>query len=80
MYVNSNVNVTESGSVRIHSLCYCVRIQFFIQVNTNGLISFLREVDEFTPDAFPLSEDRRFVAAFWADVDTTDTAGRVYYR
>ncbi|KAK2166193.1 hypothetical protein NP493_1334g01015 [Ridgeia piscesae] len=51
-----------------------------LYVNTNGLISFLREVDEFTPDAFPLSEDRRFVAAFWADVDTTDTAGRVYYR
>jgi len=49
-------------------------------VDTNGLISFLREVSQFTPDAFPLAGDRRLVAAFWADVDTRQNQGRVYYR
>jgi len=52
----------------------------FVQVNTNGLISFLREVSQYTPDAFPLSGNKRFVAAFWADVDTTENDGRAYYR
>ncbi|KAH0623980.1 hypothetical protein JD844_007213 [Phrynosoma platyrhinos] len=49
------------------------------QVNNNGIISFLKEVSQFTPVAFPISNDRRVVAAFWADVDNR-RAGEVYYR
>lgn len=49
------------------------------QVNNNGIISFLKEVSQFTPVAFPISKDRRVVAAFWADVDNR-RAGDVYYR
>ncbi|XP_069474234.1 sushi, nidogen and EGF-like domain-containing protein 1 isoform X2 [Ambystoma mexicanum] len=50
-----------------------------LYVNNNGILSFLREVSQFTPVAFPISKDRRVVAAFWADVDNRQ-AGEVYYR
>ncbi|XP_075363903.1 sushi, nidogen and EGF-like domain-containing protein 1 isoform X11 [Mycteria americana] len=50
-----------------------------LYVNNNGIISFLKEVSQFTPVAFPISRDRRVVAAFWADVDNRQ-AGDVYYR
>lgn len=49
------------------------------QVNNNGLVSFLREVSQFTPVAFPIAGDRRVVAPFWADVDNR-RAGQVFYR
>lgn len=48
-------------------------------MNNNGIISFLKEVSQFTPVAFPISKDRRVVAAFWADVDNR-RAGDVFYR
>ncbi|CAH3193578.1 unnamed protein product [Porites evermanni] len=48
-------------------------------VNTNGVISFLDQVSQFTPDSFPLGDNRRLVAPFWADVDTR-VAGQVFYR
>lgn len=50
-----------------------------MQVNNNGLVSFLREVSQFTPVAFPIAGDRRVVAPFWADVDNR-RAGTVFYR
>ncbi|XP_029472488.1 sushi, nidogen and EGF-like domain-containing protein 1 [Rhinatrema bivittatum] len=50
-----------------------------LYVNNNGILSFLKEVSQFTPVAFPISKDRRVVAAFWADVDNRQ-AGEVYYR
>lgn len=50
-----------------------------LQVNTNGAISFLRQISKYTPDAFPLGNDRRLIAPFWADVDTTN-GGNVFYR
>ncbi|XP_064419080.1 sushi, nidogen and EGF-like domain-containing protein 1 [Latimeria chalumnae] len=53
--------------------------EFLRRVNNNGIISFLKEVSQFTPIAFPISKDRRVVAAFWADVDNRK-AGQVYYR
>ena len=49
------------------------------QVNNNGIISFLKEVSQFTPVAFPIAKDRCVVAAFWADVDNR-RAGDVYFR
>lgn len=50
-----------------------------MQVNTNGVISFLDQVSQYTPDSFPLGDNRRLVAPFWADVDTR-VAGQVFYR
>uniref|UniRef100_A0A665UQD8 Sushi, nidogen and EGF-like domain-containing protein 1 n=1 Tax=Echeneis naucrates TaxID=173247 RepID=A0A665UQD8_ECHNA len=50
-----------------------------LYVNNNGLVSFLREVSQFTPVAFPIAGDRRAVAPFWADVDNR-RAGKVFYR
>lgn len=50
-----------------------------LQVNNNGVVSFLREVSQFTPVAFPISGDRRVVAAFWADVDNR-RGGDVFYK
>jgi len=49
------------------------------QVNTNGVISFLVQVSQYTPDTFPLDGNRRLVAPFWADVDTRK-GGDVFYR
>ncbi|XP_054978677.1 sushi, nidogen and EGF-like domain-containing protein 1 [Sorex araneus] len=62
-----------------------VRFPFFgaehsgLYVNNNGVISFLKEVSQFTPAAFPIAKDRCVVAAFWADVDNR-RAGDVFYR
>ncbi|XP_073928339.1 sushi, nidogen and EGF-like domain-containing protein 1 isoform X7 [Castor canadensis] len=50
-----------------------------LYVNNNGIVSFLKEVSQFTPVAFPIANDRCVVAAFWADVDNR-RAGDVYYR
>ncbi|XP_069583832.1 sushi, nidogen and EGF-like domain-containing protein 1 isoform X7 [Ranitomeya imitator] len=50
-----------------------------LYVNNNGVVSFLREVSQFTPVAFPISGDRRVVAAFWADVDNR-RGGEVFYQ
>ncbi|XP_037706510.1 sushi, nidogen and EGF-like domain-containing protein 1 isoform X5 [Choloepus didactylus] len=50
-----------------------------LYVNNNGIISFLKEVSQFTPAAFPIARDRCVVAAFWADVDNR-RAGDVFYR
>lgn len=54
-------------------------IQSSLFVNTNGVISFSKEVSTFTPNSFPLGNDWRMVAPFWADVDTT-RGGVVWYR
>jgi len=48
-------------------------------VNTNGVISFLAPVSQYTPDRFPLGDQRRLVAPYWADVDT-NIGGVVSYR
>ncbi|CAH3144389.1 unnamed protein product [Pocillopora meandrina] len=48
-------------------------------VNTNGVISFLVQVSQYTPDTFPLDGNRRVVASFWADVNTNN-GGEVFYR
>ena len=43
------------------------------------MISFLVNVAQYVPDAFPVGSNRRLIAPFWADVDTNN-GGVVYYR
>lgn len=50
-----------------------------LYVNTNGAISFLGTLSQYTPDPFPLSNDRRIVAPYWGDVDIRN-GGNVSYR
>ena len=50
-----------------------------VQVNNNGVISFNVQVSQFTPEAFPLSDSRSFIAPLWADVHN-GIRGDVYYR
>lgn len=53
------------------------------QVNTNGIISFIKNVSQYTPDVFPLDDDRRIIAPYWADADTSTQRGvdgKVWYR
>ncbi|XP_060075248.1 sushi domain-containing protein 2-like [Ylistrum balloti] len=50
-----------------------------LYVNTNGVISFLGVVSQYTPDPFPLDNSRRLIAPFWADVDIRN-GGTVWYR
>ncbi|XP_070567840.1 protein mesh-like isoform X2 [Ptychodera flava] len=81
--VGDNVNLINddrsSGEIFIS-----IPFPFFDQdhdslwVNTNGIISFLSEVSQYTPDPFPL-EGRRVVAPFWGDVDT-NRGGNVFWR
>ena len=47
-------------------------------MSTNGAISFTRPISEYTPDQFPLSDDKEIIAPFWADVDTTGIGGISY--
>jgi len=53
-----------------------------IQVNSNGLISFGATINnEHTPRPLPVSTPSTpFVAPFWADVNTTENDGQIYYR
>ncbi|TFJ96299.1 MARCKS-related protein [Platysternon megacephalum] len=56
-----------------------VRFSFYnrsyrsLYVNNNGVVSFGVPVNQFTPDSFPLTDGRAFVAPFWADVDNRIT-------
>jgi hypothetical protein len=57
---------------------YCTLFLPF-QVNTNGVISFLQRVSTYTPTPFPIENNARIIAPFWADVDT-NRGGTVWYR
>ena len=48
-------------------------------MNTNGVVSFLVGVSQFTPAPFPLGDQRRLISPFWGDVDTR-IGGTVSYR
>ncbi|KAK9536794.1 hypothetical protein VZT92_006555 [Zoarces viviparus] len=50
-----------------------------IYINNNGVISFNVQVSQFTPEAFPLSDSRSFIAPLWADVHN-GIRGDVFYR
>lgn len=43
------------------------------------MISFNVQVSQFTPEAFPLSDTRSFIAPLWADVHN-GIRGDIYYR
>ncbi|XP_067851680.1 sushi, nidogen and EGF-like domain-containing protein 1 isoform X2 [Heptranchias perlo] len=78
--VNAKVDDGGSGLLEISlSFPFFGERHSGLYVNNNGIISFLKEVSQFTPVAFPISNDRRVVAAFWADVDNR-RAGEVFYR
>uniref|UniRef100_A0A1X7VHY5 Sushi domain-containing protein n=1 Tax=Amphimedon queenslandica TaxID=400682 RepID=A0A1X7VHY5_AMPQE len=47
-------------------------------INNNGLLSFYAAHNEYTSAPFPLPQT--LIAPFWADVDTRNGAGTVYYR
>ena len=49
-----------------------------LQVEDNGIISFNRVLNHYTPSSLPL-DVTNFIAPYWCDVDTTGT-GQVYYR
>lgn len=56
------------------------RVIFFLQVSSNGLISFNREVDSHQPVLFPNSSNSRYIVApFWADQDPRP-AGQISYE
>ncbi|GFO48993.1 sushi, nidogen and egf-like domain-containing protein 1 [Plakobranchus ocellatus] len=53
----------------------------YVQVNNNGIISFLRELRSYNPQKFPLEDTTPLIAPYWADVDITLTnSGNVWYR
>ena len=45
----------------------------------NGAISFNRKAAEFTSNSFPLGNNRKLIAPFWADIDTS-RKGNVWYH
>jgi len=70
----------SSGEVILSVLFpYFDRYHSSLYVNTNGVVSFLVQVSQYTPNPFPLGDGRRLIAPFWADVDTTN-GGNVSYR
>ncbi|XP_032905509.1 alpha-tectorin [Amblyraja radiata] len=74
--------VDDGGSPEISLL---ITFPFFavgqrsLHVNNNGVLSFNVQVSQFTPEVFPLSDGRSFIAPFWADVHN-GIKGNVYYR
>ena len=48
-------------------------------MNNNGILSFSKGVEKFSPRKFPIKDGVPVIAPFWADVDTTST-GKVFYR
>ena len=50
-----------------------------MQVNTNGVVSLDSRFTSSSPSSLPLSGTQRFMAPYWADVDTRGT-GRIFYR
>uniref|UniRef100_A0A8D0G9T0 NIDO domain-containing protein n=1 Tax=Sphenodon punctatus TaxID=8508 RepID=A0A8D0G9T0_SPHPU len=48
-------------------------------VNNNGVVSFGKQVSQFTPDPFPLGDNQAFVAPYWGDVNNV-LGGEIYYR
>ena len=55
---------------------------YFLQVCTNGLISFVRGVSTYTPQPFPKINNLVVLAPFWADIDTSrcTQSCRIWYR
>ena len=66
-----------------------------MQVGNNGILSFGTAISQYTPEAFPLGDRKRFIAPYWADVDTRlpsinpiivpngrspEETGRIWYR
>ncbi|XP_052090917.1 sushi domain-containing protein 2-like [Mytilus californianus] len=49
-------------------------------VNTNGAISFDETLSTYTPSAFPLNGNKKIVAPFWCDIDTTNGGDVWYYE
>ena len=49
-------------------------------MSTNGAISFTRPISRYTPDQFPLNDNKEIIAPFWADVDTRGTGGISYRK
>ena len=64
---------------RIIFISYLTFLCVWFQVNTNGVISFLGAVSQYTPAPFPLGDNRRLISPFWGDVDTRN-GGTVLYR
>jgi hypothetical protein len=51
-------------------------------ISNNGIISFLKPIYSFidSPATVPLGTDTLIVAPFWADANTNNNGGRVYYK
>eukprot|EP00057_Strongylocentrotus_purpuratus_P000525 XP_001177888.3 PREDICTED: sushi domain-containing protein 2 isoform X1 [Strongylocentrotus purpuratus] len=51
-------------------------------VNINGAVSFSKGIESYTPERFPLGDDRVIIAPFWTDIDTSAGLGHgdVMYR
>ena len=48
------------------------------QINTNGVVSFIESVPQFSPDPFPI-RDRYLISPYWADVDIRGI-GDIYFK
>ncbi len=50
-----------------------------VYINANGNITFDGPFSSFTPASFPIAE-RKILAPFWADVDTRNGLGDIWYK
>ena len=47
-------------------------------MNTNGIVSFLGAVSQYTLAAFSLRGNRRLISPFWGDIDTRNEGTALY--
>lgn len=51
----------------------------FLQVNTNGVLSFRSPFFDFSPDPFPLFDNDVLIAPFWDDINVNQ-GGQILFR
>ncbi|CAC5386536.1 Sushi, nidogen and EGF-like domain-containing protein 1,Alpha-tectorin [Mytilus coruscus] len=73
----------DGSSIRVPistSFPYFNQVFRSLYVNTNGAISFDETLSTYTPSAFPLNGNKKIVAPYWCDIDTTKGGDVWYYE
>ena len=75
----SCITYAHSFILLILSSLHIICIHFYVQVNTNGVISIDSLFTSYSPSPLPLSGSDKIIAPYWGDVDTRGT-GQIFYR
>ena len=76
----SGTDDTSSGEIELGFSFNLFGVEYdSVYINANGNITFDGPFSSFTPASFPIAE-RKILAPFWADVDTRNGLGDIWYK